>query len=120
MNLLPALQGETKPLDRALYWHFPYYHPEAGFAKSRGNRRERLRRQPNSPPLSHSQGAQKLLYFDEDQHSEQYNLSQDLNEAHDLSADETAAPQLKRELLHYLRRVDARFAVTSSLESTRP
>ncbi len=102
-------QGTAAP--RELYWHFPYYHPETGYADALPaigiNDFAVSRTQPHSALRS---GNHKLLCFHEDRRTELYNLAEDPGESSDLSSQ---SPQLtvdlRRRLLQLLEAVDARF-----------
>jgi uncharacterized sulfatase len=109
-SLVGVLKDPGLAVDRDLYWHFPYYHPERGyrealdaigvddFAVSKTRPQSAIRR-----------GRRKLLAFYDGQPAELYDLAEDPSELDDLSM---ARPGLTRRLsgaLHeYLNRVGAR------------
>ena len=66
-SLLSLLGDPSRRVDRNLYWHFPYYHPEAGFEQSLKqigvNDFAVSQTRPQSAVRS---GDWKLLYFFED------------------------------------------------------
>lgn len=71
-SLLPVLKGGTLP-QRALFWHYPHYHPGGA-----------------TPYSAIRDGDWKLIQFFEDLHTEVYHLGEDPMEAHDLAATEPA------------------------------
>jgi arylsulfatase A-like enzyme len=83
-SLLPLLKGEdAKSIEnRALYWHFPHYYYAV------------------KPVSSIREGSWKLLEYLEDGHIELYNLSDDLEEKHNLADTE---PLKTNKLLNKLR-----------------
>lgn len=112
-SIVRELFSETGSASRELYWHFPYYHPETGYADALPaigmNDFAVSRTQPHSALRS---GNNKLLYFHEDQRRELYNLATDPGELTDLSdRDPNLAADLQRRLLQLLEGVDARFPV---------
>ncbi|MCB1279867.1 MAG: sulfatase-like hydrolase/transferase [Prosthecobacter sp.] len=89
VSLLPVFKDPHATLKRTrpLLWHFPYYHPEKGFAKA-----------PKTIGVADFVTSQtrpqsairvddwKLLRFDEDNRVELYDLKTDLPEQHNLAA----------------------------------
>jgi arylsulfatase A-like enzyme len=67
VNLLPLLKGGKAPDRKALFWHYPHYGNQGG-----------------QPGCAVRAGDWKLIRFFEDNHSELYNLKEDLSEKHDL------------------------------------
>ncbi len=114
ISLLPLFLGKSEPVDRSLYWHFPYYHPE-GKKFGRAKRSIGIDDFAVSQTRPHSamrQGDYKLVYFEEDKRAELYNLSDDCSEKNDLSQKMPGRTQeLKQSLMHYLNVVQARRAV---------
>jgi arylsulfatase A len=110
LSLVPTLGDPTKQMVRPLYWHFPYYHPEQGFdqaSKSIGV--DDFAISQTRPQSAIRRGNWKLIYFDESDRGELYDLSHDVGEQTDLSeAQPTVARRLQRELNDYLDRVHAR------------
>ena len=115
ISLVSVLQDPTEAIDRALYWHFPYYHPERGyetslesigiddFAVSKTRPHSAIRRKD-----------WKLLRFYEDDRIALYDLSQAPGEQTDRSEDRPAtAAGLQLELDDYLESVRARQAVAA-------
>jgi uncharacterized sulfatase len=95
---------------RPLVWHFPYYHPEKGFAKAPAaigvNNFTISQTRPHSAIRL---GQHKLIHFYEDGRDELYDLQSDLSEQRDLAAaDPERARVLRRQLDDYLRQVNAR------------
>lgn len=68
ISLLPLMQEATELPDRALYWHYPHYHPGGA-----------------TPYSAIRAGDWKLLEFFEDGHHELYDLQKDQLEQNDLS-----------------------------------
>ena len=110
-SLVSLLRDPEKTLDRDLYWHFPYYHPEKGFAKA-------LKEigigdfavSQTRPQSSLRRGKYKLLYFYEDHRIELYDLMRDPGEQNDLSQSQPKTAVLLKEVLHKkLKTVHARF-----------
>lgn len=113
---LPVFGEQKQTPLRSLVWHFPYYHPEGkkfGAAKRRIGVNDFAISQTR-PHSAIRLGENKLLWFEEDQRAELYDLSIDVSEQNDLSA---AKPKetdhLKSVLLRYLDSVDARRAKRS-------
>jgi arylsulfatase A-like enzyme len=116
VNLLPLLEGNNQSVDRPLYWHFPYYHPEGNkFGRAINSIGiDDFTVSKTRPQSAIRKGAFKLIYFEEDQRSELYNLVEDLSEQNDLSNDFTKKTRaLTESLLNYLTSVDARRAETN-------
>ncbi len=113
ISLLPAFDDPDHHDERALIWHFPYYHPEEGYAKAR----EKIgvndfAVSKTRPQSAIRKGRHKLLYSYEEQRSELYDLSQDIGEQIDLSRERPeVAIALQAELEQQLQRMDARHAV---------
>jgi arylsulfatase A len=92
MSLLPLFIDPKHSMDRSLYWHFPYYHPEGN---KFGNARPSIGVDDFSvsqtrPQSAIRRGDYKLMYFEEDQRSELYDLRRDLSEQIDVSLEEPA------------------------------
>ena len=119
-SLLPLLKESQQENDRFLYWHFPYYHPEGS---KFGNARpligvDDFAVSQTRPHSAIRQGDYKLIYFDEDQRTELYDLSRDISEQKDLSEKYPSRSQsMKESLINYLDSVLARRAVRNT--STR-
>ncbi|MEW4489289.1 sulfatase [Thalassoglobus sp. JC818] len=104
VSFLPMLKDPESTQTRDLYWHFPYYHPEKGYTDSLPeigvNDFAVSQTRPQSAIRS---GKFKLLYFDEDDRSELYDLSTDLSEQNDLSASQPMRTMmLRNRLMQYL------------------
>lgn len=111
-SLLPLLEG--KPVDwsaRPLTWHFPYYHPEKGYAKSKETIGVNDFEVSQTRPVSAIRmGDWKLLQFYESDQRELYQLSSDPGEQHDLSASQPLnTAQLATQLKQMLQEMQARF-----------
>ena len=104
---------EHTPGTRPLYWHFPYYHPEKGFAKAAGE--IGVDDGVTSQTRPHSairEGDWKLIHFYEGDRTELYHLGNDPSENTDRSTrDAKVASELHRKLMGYLKKVHARFPV---------
>jgi uncharacterized sulfatase len=115
-SLLPLFQSPDAELDRDLYWHFPYYHPEGvlfgrslpeigidDFAVSQTRPQSAVRR-----------GRYKGLYFYESDILEVYDLETDPGEQRDLrKASPELASGLRRSLTSALEHAQARYPNTS-------
>lgn len=89
---------------RLLHWHFPYYHPEKGYADSLPNIGvDDFAVSQTKPQSAVREGDWKLVYFYEDDRSELYNLATDPSEQRNL-ADSHAefTTRLRRKLLQSL------------------
>lgn len=98
--------------ERALTWHFPFYHPEKAFAKAPAkigmNDFITSQTRPHSAIRA---GRHKLLHFDEDGRDELYDLAVDPGETTDISTREPALTrQLYTQLQAALKASHARFA----------
>jgi arylsulfatase A-like enzyme len=118
INLIPLLTGKTRTLKRAepLVWHFPYYHPEKGFASAPEeigvNDFKTSKTRPHSAIRI---GRHKLLHFYEEDRNELYDLSSDTSEQSDLSKSNPGLTRgLAEKLRAYLHRVDARLPTPSA------
>lgn len=77
VSIAPLLRGETME-ERPLFWHYPHYGNQGG-----------------QPMAAVRRGNYKLLKFFEDNHTELYDLSQDIAESFNLTSE---LPDLAREL----------------------
>lgn len=106
LSLTPILRDPEAALDRdALFWHYPHYNVFIGVPY--GTVRTRTH---------------KLIEFYEDNHIELYQLSNDIDERHDLAAEQPAMAARLRELLHNFRqRTGAQMMVPNpSYDPTHP
>lgn len=104
--------GNSKGFEnRALYWHFPYYHPEGNVDK--------VQNLPigiedgyisfTKPQSAIRKNKYKLIHFFEDDRVELYDLMKDKGEKIDLSESHPkVAAKMKKELSGYLSKVNAR------------
>ncbi|MGK0239496.1 MAG: arylsulfatase A-like enzyme [Candidatus Pelagisphaera sp.] len=116
VSLLPFLEENDESVDRSLYWHFPYYHPEGNkFGRAKDSIGiDDFSVSKTRPQSAIRKGEFKLICFDENKRSELYNLVEDLSEQNDLSHDFPKKTQaLKESLLNYLTSLDARRAKTN-------
>lgn len=112
VSLLPVLEAARQPLprERPLVWHFPYYHPEKGFASAPeaigvGD----FVTSQTRPHSAIRVGDWKLLRFHETERVELYDLRQDPSESVDLSAARMdQVDRLREALATYLESVGAR------------
>ncbi|WPP51893.1 sulfatase [Catalinimonas niigatensis] len=90
ISFLPILRGNTNQAveqDRALIWHFPYYHPEGSlFEEAEADiGTEDGYVSKTYPQSSIRRGRYKLIYFYEEDKHEMYDLIADPSEKSDLS-----------------------------------
>jgi len=108
-----SLRGDSPPTNEqhSLIWHFPYYHPENGFAKAPDSIGiDDFATSRTRPQSAIRRGQFKLLQFAEDNRVELYDLSNDIGELHDLSTQQAdLASELQQELRQTLTRQNARF-----------
>jgi len=115
-NVLPQWRGESPAstaaaaAERVFIWHFPYYHPETGFAealKKIGTDDFAISQtRPQSTILA---GDWKLIHFYEDSHDELYRVSADPSEQRDLAnAEPSRARALRQQLDASLQAMHAR------------
>ncbi|WP_439183157.1 sulfatase [Carboxylicivirga taeanensis] len=98
VSLVPLLQGDTIS-SRPLYWHYPHYGNQGG-----------------EPHAIIREGDYKLIHYWEDGRDELYNLTEDIGETKDLSAQEQLlTTQMRNKLLNWLQSVNARYATPDSL-----
>ena len=96
MNLMPVLTGESKHIERSLYWHFPIY-LQAYNVKDNENRDSLFRTRPGSVIRK---GNWKLHYYFEDDGVELYNIEADIAESKNLAVEN---PEKTKELLSLLK-----------------
>ncbi len=113
-NVLPLWRGAAPSAaehTRDFVWHFPYYHPETGYAKAKpAIGVDDFATSQTKPHSALRSGPWKLIQFHEDDRLELYNLSADPGEQRDLAAREPArAAELRSRLRGELARVGARF-----------
>ncbi len=68
VSLVPLIEEGVAPNREALYWHYPHYGNQGG-----------------TPGAAVRMGEYKLIKFFEDNHTELYNLKDDISEVFDLS-----------------------------------
>ena len=111
-SILPELTGgSSKQKQRELYWHFPYYHPERGYAEALSQVGiDDFAVSRTVPQSAIRSGHDKLLYFHDDQHTELYNLADDPGESKNLAASHPELNmRLRKRLLELLGADRARF-----------
>ncbi len=84
-SLMPLLRGNGHLPERSLYWHYPHYHLE-------------------KPSGAIRRGRYKLIEWFEDARQELFDLEEDLEEQHDLSAEQPQWAQSLHEDLEAWRR----------------
>ncbi len=98
LSLMPLLKQPTATLDRtALYFHYPHYYPTT------------------TPVGAIRAGDWKLLEYFEDNHTELYNLRDDLGESNDLASKQFAKANELRGRLH-----DWRKAIQAAMPTANP
>ena len=110
-SLRPLLgDGNDKPQPRPLFWHFPYYHPERGYAEAPAEIGVNDGVTSQTRPVSAIRdGDWKLLRLYESGRDELYDLASDPGESNDLAKAEPEVTQrLGGKLDDYLEEVDAR------------
>ncbi len=111
ISLAPLFRDENHMLpQRAMIWHFPFYHPESGFAKAPAKiGANDFVTSQTRPHSAIRLGRHKLLHFYEDGRDELYDLETDPGESRDLA---TAKPlvttDLRDQLDEYLKKTRAR------------
>lgn len=113
ISLAPVFQDAQHTLpERAMIWHFPFYHPEKGFEMAPAN--IGINDFATSQTRPHSAirvGSHKLLHFDEGDYVELYDLDTDPGEKNDLiSLQPEVAKRLRERLQTALQESQARFA----------
>ena len=113
-NVLPLWRGAgvaAVDRERPFVWHFPYYHPETGYAAALpAIGVDDFAISQTRPQSAIRSGEWKLVHFYEDDRDELYHLAADGSEQHDLAAKEPARAAALRRLLDLtLRDVGARF-----------
>ncbi len=115
VDVTPVWFGTVKELERTqpFVWHFPYYHPEAGYAKARnGIGIDDFETSKTLPQSAIRMGDFKLVHFYEDDRDELYNLASDPSEQKDLAATNAAKrKELRQQLDAYLKSVGGRLPV---------
>ncbi|MCH1496925.1 MAG: sulfatase [Rubripirellula sp.] len=103
---------ENREHEREIIWHFPYYHPETGYAAAIEEIGVNDFKVSKTHPHSAIRiGRNKLLLFPETDHVELYDLEADISESNDLSEHQPeVADRLAKRLKEYLSEVDARLA----------
>ena len=73
-------------MDRSLLWHFPYYHPEQGYADAKESiGMDDFCVSKTRPQSAIRRGRYKLIWFAENERFELYDLQVDIGEQSDLS-----------------------------------
>lgn len=117
IDVLPVWRGVSAgDPDRALVWHFPYYHPEEDFDKALPRIGiDDFSFNQTRPQSAIRVGDWGLLHFYEDDHDELYQLSADLSQQHDhAAADPARTRALRQRLDATLHAMGARFATPTA------
>lgn len=111
--------SERDPSERDLLWHFPYYHPEKGYADAKETIGVNdFRVSKTRPQSAMRRGPFKVLWFAEEDRVELYDLRDDIAEQNDLAKDHPRmAAQYKSRLKKLLRDRRARMAVAPPSDS---
>jgi arylsulfatase A-like enzyme len=97
-SLLPAINGAGNLLNRPLFWHYPHYHSQGATPYSA----VRLKNW-------------KYYYFYEDKHAELYDLSTDLSEENDISAQNAEKmKELNHLLMNWLKETKAQLPISNT------
>jgi uncharacterized sulfatase len=120
-NVLPLWLNQrptAADLGRAFVWHFPYYHPETGFAKARATIGvDDFAVSQTRPHSAVRCGDWKLIHFYEDERAELYQLPTDPSEQRDLAGQELAKLRgLHQALDRSLHDASARFPTATARE----
>ncbi|MCD0462190.1 sulfatase [Roseiconus lacunae] len=109
-SIAPLLLNDQTIAPQDLVWHFPYYHPERGYAKALPEIGiDDLAVSQTKPQSALRRGDHKLLWFAEDDRVELYDLVDDPGEQVDLSKrSPEQTERLRTALVNHLRRLDAR------------
>ncbi len=104
VSLVPLLKNPKVSLGReALFWHYPHYNVFVGI-----------------PYSAIRAGDYKLIKYYEDNHTELYNLANDLSEEHDLTASQPGiSARLKKQLQEHLNQVGAQLPTPNPQFKTR-
>lgn len=98
VSLVPVLKGGSAP-ERALYWHYPHYNFHQPLI-------------PTRPCGAVRKGGYKLIEFYEDNHTELYNLREDIGERRNLTRSQAdKASELRRDLEAWRKSVGAQMPV---------
>ncbi len=123
ISLWPLLgdAGGMDELSRTLIWHFPYYHPERGFAEAPAEIGiADFVTSQTRPHSAFRSGRWKLLLFYEDERVELYDLSADPGEQFDLSSDQpVVADRLRIQLVDALEQCGVRLPSTHRIVAMR-
>ena len=118
-NVLEVWQGQGPgPSNRALTWHFPYYHPEVRFDAALPKIGiDDFALSQTRPQSAIRVGDWTLVHFYEHDRDELYQLSTDPSQQHDLAAAQPVkARELRKRLDESLQDAGARIPTPSSKE----
>lgn len=97
VDISPLFENSNWNPDRELIWHFPYYHPEGGYAKALEEIGiDDFAVSKTHPHSAIVRGNDKLIYFYEDARSELYLLREDLSKQNSVLANELDAVLQRR------------------------
>ncbi|MEM9481070.1 MAG: sulfatase [Verrucomicrobiota bacterium] len=115
ISVVPAFEGRSLPDDRALIWHFPYYHPERGYKSAINDiGMDDFAVSKTRPQSAIRKGAFKLLSFPETESVELYDLKSDMGEQWDIHKNSAAAVELAGLLRESLGEMQARMPVAKN------
>jgi uncharacterized sulfatase len=117
-NMLPLWRNEAMAAinsPRTLVWHFPYYHPETGYAAAKpAIGVDDFAVSQTRPQSALRAGEWKLIHFYEEDRDELYHLTADPSEQRDLAVREPGrTKELRRRLDTYLHDVGARLPASA-------
>jgi uncharacterized sulfatase len=118
-NVLPLWRGAPPAAaerERNFVWHFPYYHPETGYAKAKPTVGiDDFATSQTRPQSALRSGRWKLVHFYEGDRDELYDLAADPGEQRDLAVrDPARTRELRARLDAELRAVQARMPAAAS------
>jgi uncharacterized sulfatase len=124
-NVLPLWRKErtmNAETERAVFWHFPYYHPETGFAAAQPRIGvDDFAVSQTRPQSAIRVGDWKLIHFYENNRDELYHLMTDASEQRDLAAKEPAkARELRARLDEQLSSANARLPSLAATKQDPP
>ncbi|MDA9777099.1 sulfatase [Rubripirellula sp.] len=101
---------------REMIWHFPYYHPETGYASAIEKIGiDDFKVSKTHPHSAIRVGRHKLIWFPETDSTELYDLDSDPSESINLADTSPSLNQnLRQRLTDYLERVNARLAIAKT------
>lgn len=115
LSIAGILRGDSELNERNLLWHFPYYHPERGFADSkRGIGIDDFEVSQTRPQSAMRRGSHKIVFHYEEEKAEVYDLANDIGEQNPLASDDGRVQQLLEQLQLELKSAGARLPEKNS------